>query len=381
MKPNSSVLQVLVLIALAGLVLLAVIRWKRFRYRRTSRFAALLLIQLLAITTVALTINRSGDFVTTWPAVVGSESGVDPQVVLDHPGRVLIPPGHNTWSPSPAERASDEALARRSRLETVTITGGPTGYSMPATVYLPGSYSATGSRRFPVLQLLAGYPGSYRSWTAYLNLQNNLDALIAAGTMPAVVAVMPYQNPVKAHDSECVDADPAMLAGSLADRYLSTDVPRYVRSHFRVGLTRHDLVVGGYSTGGYCAANLALRHSGTYGGAIVLSGYFRTIVDDTTGPLFADRMEADENAPLVTVRRPHLPLAIFLSAARDNKDDMREIASIQSRFPASDRLRVLITATGGHSSVAWKVSSRLGFAWMATVFGSHRPGEQEQRTR
>ena len=33
--------------------------------------------------------------------------------------------------------------------------------------------------------------------------------------------------------------------------------------------------VAGYSSGGYCAANLALRHRGSFGAAAVINGYFR----------------------------------------------------------------------------------------------------------
>ena len=32
---------------------------------------------------------------------------------------------------------------------------------------------------------------------------------------------------------------------------------------------------GGYSSGGYCAADLALRHPGSFGATAVINGYFR----------------------------------------------------------------------------------------------------------
>lgn len=371
MTPNSPALLTLLLIALVGAIVLAVLRWRHFHFRRTSRFLILLLIQFLAVGSTVVIVNRSGEYFTTWAQVAGSESGIVPKVAAEHPGRLVRPRPStpDSWRRTPAERRNDIAEASRSRLEIITITGHSTGYSMRAMVYLPGSYSASGRRRFPVLQLQSGYPGSAHSWIGALDLQHNLDTSIADGSLPAVVAVMPSQNPVRSHDSECVNADPAVHPGSLADTYLAVDVPDYLRSHYRVGLTRRDLVIGGYSTGGYCAANLALRHPETFGGAIVLSGYFRTAIDHTTGPLFRDEAEADANDPFLTVRRPHPPLAFFLAAAQDNADDLQQVKAMEPRFPSTDRLRVVYTATGGHSTVSWKVTSRLGFAWIASVFG------------
>lgn len=369
MSPDSLALQLVVLLALLGALAVTILRWKQFRHRVAARVVALMLVQLLAIGSVVVAANRSGHYLTTWAAVAGSEAGIDPRTVLDTPGSGHQPSSPNTWQVTPVERAQDRAAAHTSRLETITITGATTGYALPAVVYLPGSYSASGSRRFPLLQLQSGYPGHEGTWNNYLDLKTSLDTLIADGSMPAVMAVMPRQNPLRGHDSECVDADPKALPGSLADTFLSADVPRYVREHYRVGLTRRDLVIGGISTGAYCAANLALRHPSTYGGAIVLSGYFSSLVDHSTGPLFADRKAADDNSPLLTIARPHLPLAFFIGAAQDNKEDMVDVATMHGRFPPSDRVRVEITRTGGHSAVAWRVLSRLGFVWMAEALG------------
>jgi hypothetical protein len=100
---------------------------------------------------------------------------------------------------------------------------------------------------------------------------------------------------------------------------------------------------------------------------MVMSGYFRTIVDDTTGPLFTDQSEVDANAPIMTIRRRHPSLAFFLSASRDNREDLQQLARFQQQVPPTDQLEVLTTAAGGHSSVAWKVHSRAGFAWFAKI--------------
>ncbi len=144
-SPDSLAFQIVVLLALLGVLAVAILRWKRFRHPVAARFAALMLVQIFAIGAVLVAANRSGHYLTTWATVAGSEAGIDPQTILDTPGSGDRPSGPHTWQVTPAERAQDRADARSSRLETITVTGAATGYDLPATVYLPGSYSAAGT--------------------------------------------------------------------------------------------------------------------------------------------------------------------------------------------------------------------------------------------
>jgi enterochelin esterase-like enzyme len=353
-------------------VLLAVIavtcwRWRAVRFRRLMRFGSLLGIQVLGLMTVLVWVNVSGQYVSNIADLTGSTQGLAAHDLVDRRGDEIDPAQRSDWLPTPGERAADRADAGGSRVLTITIDGAKTGYHQGAKIYLPGSYQADPGRRYPVLQLQSGYPGSARSWFDYLDLKQTLDQLIAGGRMPAVVAVSTSQNVRRAHDSECVDADPASVPGSLAGTFLGVDVPTYLRAHYRVGGSRDDWVIGGYSTGGYCAANLALRHPQTYAAAISLSGYFTPIVDGTTGELYRTTQERDENTPILTARRPHPPTAFFLGAAQNNVSDMFALASIERVIPTTDPLRVATTPSGGHSSRIWRVLSPDAFTWVAAT--------------
>lgn len=42
----------------------------------------------------------------------------------------------------------------------------------------------------------------------------------------------------------------------------------------------------GYSTGGFCAVNLAIRHPDQFSAAVSLSGYFHAVTDNSTGDIY-----------------------------------------------------------------------------------------------
>src|SRR5436190_1338954 len=65
-------------------------------------------------------------------------------------------------------------------------------------VYLPASYStpAAKARRYAVIYLLHGWPGSNGNWPGSGRARDTLDSLIATRRIPEVIAVMPDGNGV-----------------------------------------------------------------------------------------------------------------------------------------------------------------------------------------
>ena len=369
--PNSTFVQVLVMVLALVVIAVAIWGWRRFRPRLFSQIAVVLLAQVLIVVSVAIYVNRSEQIATTWSALTGSAQGLGPRMVAATDGTASFGVHYsNNWRVPPPDRALDTGTAYKSRIVQTQIPGALTGYNLAAQIYLPGSYDSPTSalRRYPVIELLAGFPGSYLSWTNGILLKDTLDQLIAEGKMPAVIAVMPSQNPHPPGDSECVDVDPHVHTDSRAETYLAHDLPTYVAHSYRAAAGRINWVVGGYSTGGYCAANLALRHPATYAAALVLSGYFVSVHDSTTGHLFKDRRSRRANSPEFTIGKPHPKLAIFTIAAKDNHRDVSNQEHFARRVPKADALMVMTTATGGHTPPVWRVGSRFGFIWLAKIF-------------
>jgi pimeloyl-ACP methyl ester carboxylesterase len=252
------------------------------------------------------------------------------------------------------------------RIVSFTVDGRASGLSLPVYTYLPPGYDdpALRGQRLPVIEAFHGFPGSPGSWLKTLTASAYLDQEIEAHRMAPVVVVFPVQTVSRTRDSECVDA----IGGIEMDTFLSVDVPWAVIHDFRVRDDAAGWGTIGYSTGGFCAVNLAMRHPTRYSAAASLSGYFHAITDKTTGDLYRGSAAArDENSPLWRLKSlPIPPIAVYLAAAMDDRvaySDVQDFAML-ARPPMS-----VTTATvpvGGHSKTAWRAMEPAAFDWLAS---------------
>jgi S-formylglutathione hydrolase FrmB len=161
-------------------------------------------------------------------------------------------------------------------------------------VYRPGVPAGT---RLPVLYLLHGVPGTPQSLADAVRPQ--LDAAFEAGAAPFEVA-MPtgYGNASGGEQKDTEWAD-AADGSDLVETYLVDKVIPAVESDgVRSAAQR---AIGGFSMGGYGAANIALRHPDLFGQVVSISGYFR--VDDPDGMFGGDSSVIAANTPSDLVAR------------------------------------------------------------------------------
>jgi enterochelin esterase-like enzyme len=142
------------------------------------------------------------------------------------------------------------------------------GAKRPAMIYVPPDYST--ARRYPVVYLLAGMPGSPWSYVRSLSLASVADTLIARGRAAPFVAVMPPAGPSGHYDGE--------WAGPW-ERYLVRRVLPWTQANLAVSADR---TIAGLSAGGYGAVDIALRHPRLFRRVESWGGYFRPFRD---GPL------------------------------------------------------------------------------------------------
>ena len=144
----------------------------------------------------------------------------------------------------------------------------------------------------PVLYMLHGYTGhppALARWMAPV-----LDATFKQGAKPFVVAI-PDGNGRSHPDTEWADSvdGRTLVESSLLEKVLpavegSKPLPAGMRA------------VGGFSMGGYGAANLGLRHPNVFGHIVAISGYYHT--DDLTGMFGGRRSVNAANTPDAMVR-------------------------------------------------------------------------------
>jgi enterochelin esterase-like enzyme len=319
------------------------------------RGALLLAGQLSAVMLAGFILNRIYDFYVSWPELFGQHvrfSAAQPDVgSLD------------------AQLAPELGRAYRTGhgiLVPLPIAGYASGVrGLPAEVYLPPQYGdpSYASRTFPVVELLAGFPGSPATWTNVLHVTSTLDKEIAAGRSAPFIAVMPTMNIGKPRDAECVN----VVNGPQIDTFLTDDVRTAVQHAFRASAESQQWALMGYSTGGYCAANLAMRHPDKFPVAVSIAGYNAAVHDATTGDLFGhSQLIRDLNSPLW--REQHMPAPVLDLLLIATKQDLianyeNQILAQAARSPL--RIWTLTLPKGGHNAATFVAELPAAFVWLS----------------
>lgn len=159
----------------------------------------------------------------------------------------------------------------RSTVGTVTISAPPAlGITeTQAWVYTPPGYDQHPTQRYPVAYLIHGSPGHAPDWFAAGGIAHQMDVLIAAHLIRPMIVVAPDVNGAGLRDSECLNA----THGPQVETYLDDVVLPYVDRHYRTAADWQHRVIGGMSSGGYCALDQGLRHPTLYASIIALEPY------------------------------------------------------------------------------------------------------------
>ena len=234
----------------------------------------------------------------------------------------------------------------------LTVTGRSSHLIRDVDVYLPPGYDdADAALRFPVIEWFPGFPGEPREVTALFGLPGLLDDAIDHDRMPPSVVVVPDTNgePRLSHDEECVDA----VAGTADDTFLSADLRSWALSRLRVRADRPGWALAGWSTGGYCAMNLALRHPAWYGTAASQSGDNSTAQDATTGDLFAGREDLRRANNVTELLHSHsVPLGLLVTAGIGERDEQDAAERIHLAVSPPVALSLITFPGGGHNTDA-----------------------------
>lgn len=317
-------------------------------WRWPVRAVALVLCAGLSLASAGIGVNHELRLYPTWGSIASGGRGDAGPV------------------PQPAAAsAQPSADPGGSEIVRFTVAGHASHITMSALAYLPAGYrsAANASRRYPVIEAFDGFPGSPNYWVKTMRVQEVLDREIAAGRMAPTVVVLPYQTRDAAVDTECVDA----VGGAKFDTFLAVDVPAAVVAQFRVRTDRAAWGTIGTSTGGFCAVNLALRHTGRYAAAASLSGYFEAITDRTTGDLYrGDSRARNENSPLWRLANLPVPAtAVYLSCARDDRHALDQLQRFQAAARAPLAVSTDLVPQGGHSSAVWRSVLPAALDWLS----------------
>ncbi|GLY87821.1 alpha/beta hydrolase [Actinoallomurus iriomotensis] len=264
-----------------------------------------------------------------------------------------------------------ERQARKNGFAMETTLPGPQSRIIrQGVIYLPPQYfqKPYAAERFPVVELIHGSPGTPGDYEGRLKISGMLRKLIAQHKARPVVLVIPDADGGLDRSTQCLNT----VHGEQDETYLATDVPNDVAGRLRVQRPGPAWGIAGFSEGGFCAANLALRHPDRYGAAAALSGYFEPLrtnrLPRAVDPFAGDRSLRAANSPLKILARavPPTPLPRFwvMSGNAAQTDMVQAQAFMDLVKQYQPQAPFLVIKGGQHNYVAWRAAFPKMFTWV-----------------
>jgi enterochelin esterase-like enzyme len=374
LEPQSTALFV-VLIAIFG-----VLMWRTLATRRAAfRVLAACLAFVPAMVFGVLAVNKYYGYYQTWGAMVADLTQQDASAAPQVPGVELAADSRSgTLGGSGAHL---KLAQRQGYLVRTTVAGPRSGITRVVYLYLPPQYFQPAYRayRFPVIELIHGQPGVPQDWITVVGVTRAFDRLLADKLAQPAVLVMPDVNGGARISLQCLN----QVSGPQDLTYLAVDVPTQVTRMLRVSRPGRAWGVAGYSEGGFCAANMALRYPHRYGFAGVLSGYFAPLDNQLAGtgrpvsPFAGDDRLREQNTPLDELGS--LPAAtviprFWLAAGGADSQDVANAEGFWKELrPRQPEAPLTLTPGSGHTMTTWRAQVPSMLAWMTPRLAG-RPG-------
>lgn len=152
------------------------------------------------------------------------------------------------------------AFAQENKELVFNSTSAAMNKEIPAYVVLPDSYASDKSARYPVIYLLHGFGGDYKTWAKHTkpNLQQLASLFNVIFVCPEGARSWYWDSPV----------DPSLRY----ETYIANELIPQIDKNFRTISDRKARAITGFSMGGHGALWLAIRHQDLFGACGSLSG-------------------------------------------------------------------------------------------------------------
>jgi enterochelin esterase-like enzyme len=277
-------------------------------------------------------------------------------------------------SPPPGGRIADvwrapDGMPAKGTVSEVIIPSSRGFGARPAWVYLPPAYQARPRAKLPVLVLVAGQPGGTRDWIDAGQLPAMMDRFAEKHAGLAPVVVLP-------DDLGSALANPMCLDSKLGnvETYLSADVPNWIKSHLQVSDEQRSWAIGGFSQGGTCALQLAVRAPTIYPNFVDISGQRepslgnrKHTVDSAFG---GDHAAFTRVNPMDLLAAQRFPASAGMIVA--GQHDKRYKPDAQAVFEACRQAGMDVNwaeLPGGHTWAVWRPGLANALPWLAHRLG------------
>jgi enterochelin esterase-like enzyme len=364
LEPQSWVLFALLVLAFGALI------WRLVVARRVAlKVVAACLSFTVAMFFGILSVNKYFSYYETWGAAIADISNSSPNSGPQiSQGSVLAGNKKLAFDQSAIylRLAKTQGYTLR-----VAIPGNISHITRQVYIYLPPQYFQPryAKYRFPVIELINGQPGLAQDWINVLGIQATLNQMVRQGLASPAVLVMPDANGGNSVSLQCLN----QVGGPQDLTYLAQEVPDAVAHLLRVMPPGNAWGVAGYSEGGFCAANMALRYRDRYGYAASMSGYFTPYKNKfgnplrTVSPFVNDNALRVQNTPLDEVRAlaPGATVPQFwLGAGQGSGADISNAEYFAQLLQLHQADVPLVFTGGGHRMGTWRTLVPPMLTWM-----------------
>lgn len=306
------------------------------------RIALLAMCQGLAVLASFLAINNQYGFYTSWADVAGRP--VKPTAITTNG---LISSGQGSLKVMPVQ---------------------VNGNTLDSLVWLPPQYDQPRYRntKFPVVMFLTGQPSSPAVVFREFDFGRFAMQAIASHQTRPFIAVLPPLMINPPRDTECTNVPPH---GPRAEDWLAYDVPRALKQRYRVAPMGRDWSVMGWSTGGFCAAKLTIRHQGMFHAAVGFGAYYQPFTDSLTGNLFDSRPRAKlMNSPLwLYSKRGMGSNYLLMITGKQDRQAWRSTKLMIAATRGDPQVSYIAFPQGGHNYNNYRAYMPAALQWLAHV--------------
>jgi len=132
-------------------------------------------------------------------------------------------------------------------------------------VFLPPSYAAEKTRRYPVVYALHGYSIGAAQWSAEIHVPQTIEGAFGQGANEMIV-VLPDSKTL--HDGSMYSS--SVTTGDF-EQFIAHDVVAYIDAHYRTIANRRSRGLAGHSMGGYGASRIGMKHADVFGSLYIMS--------------------------------------------------------------------------------------------------------------
>jgi enterochelin esterase-like enzyme len=320
----------------------AVLLWPRVRGPRPVRVAArvgmILLCQATAIFVVMVTVNNQYGFYASWDDLLGNANSGG--------GKATAGPSATPTPTKPDYRVKFASYSQG--FQRASVRGWKSSTKGDVIVWTPPQYSKKefAHTRFPVIEVLHGIPGTPHSFLRGMRLGQIMQDEITEGRAEPAILVLPTITPDRVNTG-CADVP----GKSRVATWLTDDVPQTISHNFRTLPAPQGWAVMGISTGGYCAARLALEypHQFTAGAALA-----------------PDNPSQGVRSPVWLARTTHPDVQLLVESSPQDPESPPKFADWIAAVAKSP---TVVTKTqipnGGHNWNTWGRMFPTAFTWVS----------------